>query len=542
MDSAITCYEHARIFTGQSAPADCFAVQNGCFLFAGSTETAHRLFPRAGRIDLGGRFVCPGFNDSHMHLLELGCVLTQAQLAPCSDALSHVLHSFGSFAAAHPDEPWVLGRGWNHDFFADGARFPTRDDLDAVCPDRPALITRACGHIAVANSCALRLCGIADTAPQVGGGRVDTDESGRPTGVLRENAIFLVTSRIPTPDRAGIKRRLSLAMDCVRRYGITSVQTDDFSALSVPFEEVIGAYLELKAEGRLTVRVTEQCYLPTPNALHAFLSAGYHTGWGDELFRIGPLKLITDGSLGARTAFLRAPYSDAPDTHGIATYRQEELNALVLEAHRAGMQIAAHAIGDGAADLVLNAFEQAQSALPRADARHGIVHAQVLTRGQALRMKALRLHAYIQPIFLDYDTQIVGSRLGERALDAYPAASLLEQGITLSSGSDSPVEPPDVLAGIQCAVTRMPYIRRADAPYLPQEALSLADALRSFTSFGAYASFEEREKGVIAPGYRADFTVLTADPFAADAMRIHSISVAETYLAGKRIFKNENPM
>lgn len=538
----VTCYEHARVFTGQGAPADCFAVRDGRFLFAGSAEAAHRLFPRAGRVDLGRRFVCPGFNDSHMHLLELGCVLTQAQLAPCSDALTHVLKALGTFAAAHPDEPWVLGRGWNQDHFADGARFPTRDDLDAVCPDRPALITRACGHIAVANSCALRLCGIADAAPQVTGGRVDADEAGRPTGVLRENAILLVTSRIPTPDRAGIKRRLMLAMDCVRRRGITSVQTDDFSALSVPFEEVISAYLELKEEGRLTVRVTEQCYLPTQDALHAFLAAGYHTGWGDGLFRIGPLKLITDGSLGARTAFLRAPYSDAPGTRGIATYKQIELNALVLKAHRAGMQIAAHAIGDGAADLVLAAFEQAQAALPREDARHGIVHAQVLTQAQARRMKALRLHAYIQPIFLDADTQIVGHRLGARALDAYPAKSLLAQGITLSSGSDSPVEPPDVLAGIQCAVTRMPYTRRADAPYLPREALSLAEALHSFTSSGAYASFEERKKGVIAPGYCADFTVLAADPFKAEPASICKIPVCETYLGGKRIFKNDEEM
>ena len=527
-----TCYENARVFTADAHDASCFVVQDGVFAFVGDENAAHRAFPHAARVDLRGQFVCPGFNDSHMHLLELGCALTQAQLAPATDSLSHVLSALSDHAHAHPQADWIVGRGWNQDLFTDETRYPTREDLDRVCPDRPCLITRACGHVAVANSCALRRAGIGDRARTVPGGRLVTDSRGRPTGVLKENAINLITDAMPAPDRAQLKESLLRAMAHVNRFGITSVQTDDFLSTKAPFEAVIAAYLELKAEGRMTVRVAEQCLLPDMEALNRFLALGFCTGWGDEWFRIGPLKLIADGSLGSRTALLNAPYADAPDTRGIAVYTQEALDELVLAAHEAGMQIAVHAIGDGAADRVLEAVSRAQQRRPRSGARHGIVHAQILTRAQAERMRALDMHAYIQPIFLDYDTTIVYPRLGARAEEAYPAASLLRGSVTVSGGSDSPVEPPDVLAGIQCAVTRKPFTRASASPYLAHEALSVRDALLSFTAFGAYASFEEKAKGRIAPGMLADFTVLGADPFETAPAELHSIPIRQTYLAG----------
>lgn len=531
-------YEHGRIFCGDGGFCDSFVVKDGLILMTGSADEIQKSYPHARAIDLGGRFVCAGFNDSHMHLLNLGNTLGMAQLAQATDSMANMLEAIGTFAAMHPEESFVLGRGWNQDFFSDCCRFPTRDDLDTVCPERPCLITRACGHIAVANSAALTLAGIADAPVPVEGGVVETDANGRPTGVLSENAISLVSSLIPKPDRNSIKQRLLLGMEFVNRMGITSVQTDDFSSTDAPFEEIIAAYLELKAEGKMTVRVTEQCLLPDTDALSRFLAADYKTGWGDEWFRIGPLKLLVDGSLGARTAYLREPYSDMPGTRGIAIYTQDTLNALVLQAHKAGMQIAIHAIGDAAADMVLNAFEHAQSVCPREDARHGIVHAQILNREQAKRMKALGLHAYIQSIFLDYDTQIVHSRIGCRASEAYPAASLLSLGVTLSNGSDSPVELPNALGGIQCAVTRAPFTREMPSPYLPHEALRLDQALVSFTASGAYASFEEAKKGLIRKGYLADFTVFGIDPFETDPKWIHRIPVHAVYLGGEQLLES----
>jgi len=531
----IICYENARIFTGNGDPADCMVVRDGRFEFVGQAGVARKRFPDAERIDLEGRFVCPGFNDSHMHLLSLGGSLAQAQLAGHTSSLSGVLEAVSRFARSHPDRAWILGRGWNQDYFTDTDRFPNRYDLDNVCPDKPCMITRACGHIAVANTRALELAGISAHAPEISGGSVYTDSQDIPTGVLAENAISLVSSLIPKPTRNEIKHRLSLAMAHVNSFGITSVHSDDFSSADVPFEEILAAYDELKAEGEMTVRVNEQCLLADLAELERFLSAGYQTGWGDEWLRIGPLKLLTDGSLGARTAYLNAPYSDAPQTRGIAIYTQEELDALILKAHCGGMQIAAHAIGDAAADMVLHAVEKAQAFCPRKNMRHGIVHAQIFTPDQVRRMKSLDMHAYIQPIFLDYDTQIVFERLGERALKAYPAASLHENGVTFSSGSDCPVEPPDVFEGLQCAVTRKPVTRRAKQAYLPHEALTLDLALQSFSAFGAYASFEEHLKGRIQAGFLADFTVLDQNPFETDPKKIHLIRPTAVYVHGKRI-------
>lgn len=526
------CYENATVYTGTGKDADMFVVKDGRFVFVGNKDDAVSKWHDADHVNLHGCFVCPGFVDSHMHLLNIGGMLMQAPLAKSS--LREMLEALRQFAAGHPDSPFITGRGFNQDHFTDENRFPTRDDLDAVCPDKPCLITRVCGHVAVANSAALALAGIDKTTQPIEGGSVQTDSAGRPTGVLSENAIGLVSSLIPCPTRAEIKERLVLAMELVNGYGITSVHSDDLSTTDAPFEEVIAAYQELKAEGRMSVRVIEQCMLPTEEALNRFLSAGYKTGWGDDLFRIGPLKLLVDGSLGARTALLRSPYDDDPGNTGIATYSQEALDSLILTAHRAGMQIAVHAIGDAGCDMVLDAFEAAMTAHPRKDARHGIVHAQITNHAQIERMKRLGLHAYIQSIFLDYDTMIVRQRIGSRALEAYPAASLLSTGVTMSNGSDSPVEPPFVLAGIQCAVTRRSYTRTSESAYLPEEALTLSQALNSYTSAGAYASFQEHTKGLIQEGYLADFTVLRTDPFETDPSELHRIPIESVYMNGIR--------
>ncbi|MBQ2991087.1 MAG: amidohydrolase [Clostridia bacterium] len=532
----LTLYENAEVFTGTSDLAECFVAGGGRFLYAGDTATARALYPDAHTVDLGGAFVCPGFNDSHLHLLSLGTMLAQAQLAGHTQALSSVLRAVADFADAHPKEKWILGRGWNQDYFSDACRYPNRYDLDRVCPDKPCLITRACGHVAVANSAALALAGIAQHAPEVKGGRVFTDPDGMPNGILAENAIELVASLLPPPNKTEIKSRLCLAMAHVNRFGVTSVHSDDFSSAAVPFETIIEAYQELKAEGRMTVRVTEQCLLPTLDLLNRFLERGYITGWGDEWFRIGPLKLLTDGSLGARTAFLQSPYSDLPDTSGIPIYNQAELDAIILRAHSAGMQIAAHAIGDAAAEQVLQAIEKASALCPRENARHGIVHCQVLNSNQVRRMRALNMHAYIQPVFLDYDTQIVYDRLGSRADDAYPCRSFSRLNVTFSSGSDCPVEQPDVLKGIQCAVTRKPVSRSQERPYLIDEALSVSDALRSFTLSGAYAGFEEALKGCIAAQQLADFTILELNPLQTSPDSIHLIRVCGVYTGGKKVY------
>lgn len=259
--------------------------------------------------------------------------------------------------------------------------------------------------------------------------------------------------------------------------------------------------------------------------------------YGNANFKNGSLKMVADGSLGARTAYLSRPYADAPDTRGIPIYTPEQLQEMCSYANSQGIQLAIHAIGDGILDDILDAYEKALTEHPREDHRHGIIHCQITRKDQIQRMKRLGLHVYLQSIFLDYDIHIVRERVGEElASSSYQAAALMREGITVSNGSDTPVEDAAPVRGIQCAVTRQNLDGDA-APYLPEEALTVREALDSFTKYGAYASFEEKEKGCIRAGMLADFVILDENPFEVPASEISRIQVAETYLGGQQVYK-----
>ena len=322
----------------------------------------------------------------------------------------------------------------------------------------------------------------------------------------------------------------------VNRHGITSVQTDDDQVFpGVPWEMIHAVYREMEADGELTVRVCEQAQMPTPEELRRFIEAGNRTGAGSSMFRIGPLKLLGDGSLGSRTAHLSRPYADQPVTRGLSLYSDERLYEMISYAHSHGMQVAVHAIGDACLDQVLNAFETALLAHPRADHRHGVVHCQITRPDQLERIRNLGLHVYAQSIFLDYDIHIVEKRVGkELAATSYCWKTLMDRGVSVSNGSDCPVEPPDVMAGMECAVTRTTL--DGCGPYLADQAFTVQEALDSFTRCGAEASFEERVKGRIAPGFLADFTVLAENPFETEPKRLHTIGISACCLGGKPVF------
>lgn len=531
-----TLYYNGTVYPGALPAVSAFAVENGRFCFAGSDADGFSLGCEE-RIDLRGRFVCAGFNDSHMHLLGFGMALSQADLASHSGSLQEMLAFLKEFAAAAPPGAWIRGRGWNQDYFTDVCRMPDRRDLDAVFPDRPVVLIRACGHCLVANSKALSLCGITADTVFSGSGRIGREESSEPSGLFFEDAMLLVTGRIPVPDKASVKEMLRRACRALNGFGITAVQSDDFSALrSLSRQTVIEAFRELEAEGGLTVRVYEQSNIPDLEELKRFLAEGGMTGNGSGLFRFGPLKLIADGSLGARTAYLSAPYADDPSSRGTPVFTQEALEELIGFAHAQGMQIAVHAIGDAALDQVLDAVEKAQRAFPRADCRHGVVHCQVSRPDQLRRLAALGMHIYVQSIFLDYDIRIVPRLLGPgRAASSYSWKTLSDLGCSVSNGSDAPVELPDVMAGIQCAVTRC-TLKDDLGPYLPDQAFSVREAIDSYTLAGAYAAFEDPVRGRIRPGHYADFTVLSRDPFETAPFSLKDIRAEATYLAGERVF------
>jgi len=373
-------YINGQVYTGELPLVQAFVVEDGKFIFAGETANALELKSEGDLVtDLEGKFVCSGFNDSHMHLLNFGQALACAQLAPRTGSLSDMIDCLKEYAAsaAAAKRPWITGRGWNQDYFSDVKRLPNRYDLDKVSTEKPVLIVRCCGHCLAVNSKALEILGIDENTKCPEGGKMGMLD-GKPDGCFFDNGMELVYPQVPVPTKDDIKDMIKTACKALNSFGVTSSQTDDFCVFrSVPWQIVIDAYKELEASGELTVRVYEQNNLTSLKDLKEFVAAGNNTGVGTDLFKIGPLKMLGDGSLGARTAFLSAPYNDDSSTSGFPVFTQELMTEMVSYANSVGMQAAIHAIGDGCLDYVLNAVENALNENPRTDHRHGVVHCQI---------------------------------------------------------------------------------------------------------------------------------------------------------------------
>lgn len=525
-----TVYYNGIIYTGRLPLQQAFAVEDGKFCFVGADEEA----PQGDcRVDLQGKFICAGFNDSHMHLLNYGQALTVAPLHKNTGSLEDVLRCLSDTIPGRGG--WIVGRGWNQDLFQDIHRMPNRWDLDQVSIEHPVCAVRACGHALAVNSRALEVLGITGETPQPDGGEI-VMEQGEPNGVFFDNAMDLVLGRIPVPNKEEIKQMIRLACRAMNRYGITSCQSDDYCVFhNLPWQTVNEAFRELEAAGELTVRVYEQANFTNLPELQEFIGCGNITGAGTDYFRIGPLKMLGDGALGARTAYLSQPYADAAETRGLSIFTPETFDQLIGCANTHGMQVAVHCIGDACLDLVLASYEKTLTAHPRQDHRHGIVHCQITRPDQLKKLASMGLHIYAQSIFLDYDIHIVKERVGgELAESSYRWKWLQDHGCTVSNGSDCPVELPDVMAGIQCAVTRRDLKGRC--PYHPDEMFSVQEALDSFTKAGAYASFEENSKGQIQPGMLADFVILGENLFETEPARLKEIPLLQTVLAGKTVY------
>ena len=521
--------------------AEAVAVKDGKFIKIGSSEEILSLKSNDTQvIDLNGKLLLPGFNDSHMHLLSFGASLKMVILNDCK-SVEAIIEKVKGFIKEKSIEKgkWVSGRGWNHDYFEVEKRFPTRYDLDKISTEYPIALARACGHICIVNSKALETAGITSDTAQVEGGRFDVDQKGEPLGVFREKALALIYDKIPAPTIHEIKDMIKEAAYYANSKGLTSVQTDDFE--HVPdknFRIVIKAYNELKENGDLTLRVYEQCLLSNVDKLKDFLSEGYNTGYGDELFKLGPLKLLSDGSLGARTAALCEPYSDDPSTSGIQVYNQELIDEIISMAHNAGMRVAIHCIGDKSMYMAFEAIEKALKANPRNDHRHSIVHCQITDETLLNKFRDLNVVAHVQPIFLHYDLHIVEDRIGkEKAKKTYAFNTMLKKGVHIGIGTDCPVEALDVMPSIYCAVTRKDLKGYPEGGWLPEEKLSIEDTIYNYTLGGAYTSFEENTKGSIKEGNFADMVILDQNIFEIEHDKIKDVEINMTFLGGKIVYK-----
>ena len=536
-----TIYYGGQVYTGEMPLREAFIEENGKFVFAGMSADALKMEEAGDKcINLQGKFVCAGFNDSHMHALSYGNSLRNAKLGEHTDSLEGMILYFREFLETHPvkEGAFLIGRGWNQDYFSDADRMPNRYDLDRVSGDIPVIAVRCCGHALVVNSKVIEMLGVTKDTVSPEGGSIGI-ENGEPDGRFFDNAMDQVYDLVPAPGEEEILDMMKAAMKSLNGYGITSCHSDDYGAFSgSDWRTVKRTFEKLEKSGEMTVRVYEQSNFTDIDSLRAFVEEGNTTGKGSDMFKTGPLKMLGDGALGARTAYLTKPYADAPDTIGLGVFDQKTMDEMIGYAHKNGMQVAVHAIGDACLDSVLSAVGKAIKECPREDHRHGIVHCQITRPDQLDTIAEMNMHVYAQAIFIDYDSHIVYDRVGKALADAsYNWKTLMKKGVTVSNGTDCPVELPDALKCMQMAVTR----KSMDGiEYLPHEAFTVQEALDSYTKNSAHASFDETVKGQIAPGMLADFVILEKSPFDVNAEEIHRIRVLKTYVGGKNVFDADN--
>lgn len=526
-------FYHGRIHTMNGRMVSAIAVKDDLIEAVGTDEEMKRL---AGAdcefTDLRGNCVVPGFNDTHCHVMMTGIKYDRLNLDGVRSAEELIERGRAYIRERKlPEGTWVIGGGYNHNIFDDPV-LPDGSVMEAISSVHPVMVERICGHVGAANRLAMDMVGF-DERTEIPGGVLDKDETGRLTGILREAALDEFKMRMPEIDAAAAGQAILTVMRKANAAGLTSMQSDDTDG--APIETVMQAYQELEKEGKMTVRIFQEVHAPRMSDLEAFLKLGLRTGDGSDFFRIGNIKLLTDGSLGARTARLREDYSDDPGNKGIAVYTQEELEELVLAAHRAGMQVAAHAIGDGAAEQCIQAFEKAWKS-DCVDLRNRIVHCQFADEDMLERMAENHIAADIQPPFVPTDSLLTQSRLGARDKWGYVWKSMLEKGIHVGGGSDSPVEPFSPVWGIHCAVNRNDEKLEPAGGWHPEQKLTVEEAVKLYTADGAYLSFEEDRKGTLESGKLADFAVLDQEIFEIDPAKIKDTRVLMTVVGGRVVY------
>ncbi len=549
-----TLFLHGNILTGAHLKANdpdptparvqALAVGAGRILAAGDDTAMLALKgPRTAVVDLHGAFAMPGFNDAHTHMAQAGEQRLAVNLIG-TYSLAEMQDRIRTYVATAKPGTWLLGGGWDETLWATKT-LPTREDLDAVTGGHPALLDRVDGHIAVANTAALRAAQITAATPNPTGGKFDRAADGQATGMVREApALALLEAHVPKPDAATRGRALRLSIEDALAHGVTSVQDfsdwDDWLVLE-----------QWERTGDLPLRWAE--WLPFDTPLLTLQQRRASHPRQDEMLHLTQLKAFMDGSLGSRTAALRLPYSDDAGNAGLPRFQPEKLNQLASERAQAGFQLGFHAIGDRANDMALDAFEAAESVAKPAsdpgaaglpgsteqptrelrprDFRFRIEHAQVVSAGAFDRFARLGVIASMQPSHLLTDMAWAGQRLGpERSTRAYAWRSFLDHGVTLAFGTDYPVESISPFRGLYAAITRQN--EAGTQTFQPQERLTIDEAIYAYTQASAFAEFREQIKGRLAPGFLADLVVLDRDITIVSPQDLLRVQVLRTVVGG----------
>lgn len=509
-------------------------VEAGKVVAVGESAEMLRRHANATRVDGKGKALLPGLIDVHGHIFNLGFYFSQAGLAGVT-SMSQAQAAVASYAQANPQEPWILGRGWNESHW-DLGRMPTAGDLDAVVADRPVALRRVDGHSLWVNSLALKLAGIGAETADPPGGHIARDSQGKATGVLVDKAMALLLAHVPAPDDAALRRALDAALAHLRSIGVTGA--GDAGVRVTPSE--VRLYQEYAAAGKLSTRVYAMIGDVTEDFAH-FAKGGPLVNAFDGRFNLRTVKLFADGALGGHGAAMLEDYSDAAGGGGLARgllmMDDAAMRSKIRTAIEHGYQVCVHAIGDAANRQVLDAFEWAYREAGGRQLRHRIEHAQIVALSDLPRFKSLDLIASMQPTHATTDMNVAEAYIGsERIKGAYAWRTFLEQGTVIAGGSDFPVEPANPFYGLHAAVTRTDRNGRPVGGWRAHEALTPQQALRAFTLDAAYAQHQEDILGSLEPGKWADFILVDQDPFAINPNDIWKTEVLQTWVAGECVF------
>lgn len=533
-----TLIRNANIYVQRGRFEEALLVEDGFITAIGTNEEIAARAPADAEVfDAQGRTIVPGFNDSHQHLFNTGIALTDIRLHKAT-SIREVKEIARRYIEERRPAPGTVlhGMGWNQDYFTDETRLLTRADLDDITTEYPLIFERACGHMLTANTAALERAGITRDTVVPEGGSIGHDENGELNGIFAENARGPLTALFRNRSAEDCAELIRTGMRHAAETGVTSVQTCDLREGT--WRTVLEAYNRVMADNPVT-RVSHQAYFSKPEEYREFLAEGHVTKSGTPFHRFGPLKLFVDGSLGARTAYMREPYHDAPETRGISTLTPEQLDALVGTAVEHHCGVAIHAIGDAAVEEVLDAYDRVCTDGMNPN-RLGIIHVQITDRPLVERFTKNHILALVQPIFLHYDTTIVEDRVGkDLAATSYAFGTMKKLGIHMSFGTDSPIEDMNPIDNLYCAVTRSNLKGEPAGGFHPEECLDIYDAVDAYTTESAYATFEEDIKGRLLPGYYADLVVLSENIFEMPKTELRRTKVDATMVGGRFVFMRE---